>query len=341
MPNDYFTATGSPATRSSGSSSVIRALFTALQTAFDKFPSLTSKQNQVVHVNSGSTGLTSTSGFTFDGTTLTVPKIAAAEENSIAGIGTYSCRGLRGVNNSGTPNTQYDVVADEVVLITPSTGIPVRKTNTGTKTNNVSTAGPAAGGRDQAGAFSSSSWIHFYWIWDGTTLSTVSSATAPPTGPTLPSGYTHWAYIGAVYFDGSSHLTATYIRGSKVFYKAVQSALSGGTSTSYASVSLTSLVPSNALTFDLAGVVSGTFANNDWASISLTVSVDGTNNLGASSITAENVNSTQTLKVSGSLGELPNVSQTVYYIITPGIQASSANSASLNILSYRVPNGGE
>jgi trimeric autotransporter adhesin len=62
MANDYFVATGNPATRAAGSSAVMRAQFTDIEAAFDKLPDLTANANKVVVVNAGSTGLTVTAG---------------------------------------------------------------------------------------------------------------------------------------------------------------------------------------------------------------------------------------------------------------------------------------
>lgn len=160
--------------------------------------------------------------------------------------------GLVGANNVTTPNTQYDLSADLVALRNPSDGSFVARTNTGTLTNNTATAGPAANGRDQAGAFGASSWIHFYFIWNGTTLATVSSLTAPPTGPTLPTGYTHWAYAGAVRYNATPVLLPTIFRGSLAALvvddggeNRVLAAF--GTSTTLATVACASVIPPNAL----------------------------------------------------------------------------------------------
>ena len=259
---------------------------------------------------------------------------------------TYSVRGLTGVNNSGTPNTQYDFSADLVVLIN-SNGAPIRRTNTGTITNNVSTAGPAANGRDQAGAFSANSWIHFYFIWNGTTLATVSSATAPPTGPTLPSGYTHWAYIGAVRFNGSSQLYKTYIRGSRVTYQAGSVAsgqtyiVNNGSASSYTSVSMSSLVPPNALLVNLesSSYIGSISSSGTQSVIECDLSVDGTNTI-AGVFCVQNPGGTSGVIAVGSTQSIiPNVSQTVYY--RHANSNSGSNSIYITVQGYTVPNGGE
>src|ERR1044072_4542741 len=104
------------------------------------------------------------------------------------GAGSF-VKGASCTNNTGTPDTQFDLNAD-IVVLRGSDGNSVVRVAPGSITNNVSTAGPAANGRDQSGAFSASSWVHFYWIWNGTTIATISSTATQATGPTLPSGYT-------------------------------------------------------------------------------------------------------------------------------------------------------
>ena len=99
MPaNDYFTKTGWPSTGASGSSSDARAEIALIETGFVLLPDLTSVANRVVHVNAGSTALITTSGFTFDGTTLAVPAITATGAITLSGAvsvidGSFSIKG--------------------------------------------------------------------------------------------------------------------------------------------------------------------------------------------------------------------------------------------------------
>lgn len=241
-------------------------------------------------------------------------------------------KNLTGQNNSGTPNTQYDFAADEVVLTNNAGGFVLR-TATGTLTCNVLTAGPAANGRDQAGAFTAGSWVHFFFIWNGATLATIASASA--TAPTLPSGYTHYAYLGAVYFNGSSQLVTTRVRGSRVYYASPPSMLSGS-ATSETAINLATAVPPNASTGEaqlFAQIVTSAPANSDamirWAT--------GNNYVFQRSGSATS-DSTQGRTV---VFEFPNVGQSLFYLFTN--EANPGNitgrTAQLNILSYTIPNG--
>jgi hypothetical protein len=250
----------------------------------------------------------------------------------------YRVVGCNCANNSTTPNTQFDLDADLIVLA-DSNGYTHAIYDPGAAiTNNISTAGPAANGRDQAGAFSNSSWVHFYWIWNGTTLATISSATAPPTGPTLPSGYTHWAYAGAVYLGSGGTLTYTYIRGAVAYYRTLQSALSNGGATSETTISLAALVPPNATNIHL-------FIN---ARITASGGGVGGSNLmlrlvsGVGLIAQYSVDAI----VAGQGGNqgggllIPNVSQ-LYYLWQDYNANISARAATIYVAGYEVPNGGE
>lgn len=59
MPNEFFNASGTPSTGSSGSSAPIRSEFSAISSAFDKLPVLSGSASRIVAVNSTGTGLES------------------------------------------------------------------------------------------------------------------------------------------------------------------------------------------------------------------------------------------------------------------------------------------
>jgi hypothetical protein len=251
-------------------------------------------------------------------------------------LGAYQVRGLLGGNNAGSPTTQFDLSADAIVLRNPATGGVAVSTNVATITDDVTVAGPVANGRDQAGAFGASSWIHFYFIWNNTTLATIASATAPPTGPTLPTGYTHWAYAASVFFNGSSQLVSVRVRGAWIEYQSRQSILSGGAGTSETAVGLTSVVPPNALRVRVNAQLTIT-ASASASTGSLTLrylsgldlyqlAIAGIANGGQISETAEVT--------------FPNQAQNMYYL-TAISGGASAQSASLWALGYAVPNGSE
>lgn len=248
--------------------------------------------------------------------------------------------GLQGQNNVGAPTTQFDFAASNVTLRNPTTGATVVVNNTGTLTNNIALAGPAANGRDQAGAFTASQWLRFYFIWNPTTstLATISSSAAPSVGPTLPAGYTSWAYIGSVYFGSGSSLTPGNMRGSRFNYSAAAVAISGGVSVTPVAVPIPTLVPPEcgwfdiiinqlALTSSATGDYSINAAFTTQASSIFSVGFSGKGS--ASSVFSQ----------SGPSKQISNFGQTFTYSITIG--PGTGPSLTVYVSGYSMPNGGE
>ena len=67
MSNEYYNGGAVPAQGSPGSSSAMRAQFTAVMAGFDKLPQLSGNAGKVVVVNSAGDGLEATNTFTFNG----------------------------------------------------------------------------------------------------------------------------------------------------------------------------------------------------------------------------------------------------------------------------------
>jgi hypothetical protein len=249
--------------------------------------------------------------------------------------------GCNCANNSSTPNTQFDLDADYITLRNPTTGHCVTIANPGAAiTNNISTAGPAANGRDQAGAFSNSSWVHFYWIWNGTTLATISSATAPPIGPTLPSGYTHWAYAGAVYLDSGGALRRVYIRDNVISLAAAAQVLDASAqATTPTVIDLSEVVPPNAGNIEFTTRITVTATGGGAAATSASYQVLS----GSSMIPTPRVISG--VASGGGVSTLgfttPNVGQQLLYTLVDDVgSATSIRQLRLYVVSYTVPNGG-
>lgn len=260
-------------------------------------------------------------------------------------LGSYGVTGLLGANNAVTSTTQFDVSADIAVLRNPTDTPILIFSNTGTLTNNVLTAGPAANGRDQAGAFGANSWLHFYLIAkvDGSGLATLSSTVAPPTGPALPSTYTHWAYCGAVRFDASSHLIAMRLGGAMAFYDitdfgggGVNRLVNNGTALTMTALDASALIPPNSRTglftfwmaastasaspFGLLVRPTGAAQAGNYVSY---VTAPGGSVYAASAITRQ-------YPVSSA--------QSIDYMIDT---AGSGQGAIIDVVGYKMPNGGE
>lgn len=260
----------------------------------------------------------------------------AARINQLNSV--YGSRGLRAGNNPGSPTSQFDVSADIVVLRNPTDGTLATRTATGTLTNNIAVAGPAANGRDQSGVFPASNYVHFYFIWNGTTLATLSSLAAPSVGPTLPSGYTHWAYIGCVILTAGSAITSVTQRGSWVRYNARQASLVGGSATTETAIAVATLVPPNALNFELSLVELAASANGS-GTLDITLNIGvvaGSNMIGRHFGVAGVAAGTSQFTSPGSV-VLPNVNQNYYYSST--LTSGTGPSTTHNVVGYEIPNG--
>lgn len=151
------------------------------------------------------------------------------------------------LNVSQTSADAILFTADSVYV---ADGIPT----TGTLLKNVSvtpskaTAGPAANGRDQAGAFADNTWVYGYVILDPSTGTVAGLWSLSPTAPTMPTGYTQWALVHM------SNTTDTATGGflpqigtnRTILYTNNQSqclVLNAGNATGITSVSLTSRIP--------------------------------------------------------------------------------------------------
>lgn len=251
-------------------------------------------------------------------------------------VGTSMLVGARAVTVS---SLQYQMSAEIVALRNASNAIVIQA-NTGNISNNPSTAGPTANGRDQAGAFSNSSWMHFYFIWNGTTLATLSSASAPPTAPTLPSGYTHWAYFGSVYKDSSGNTSTVYQRGSNIYYGIDLTVATLSSNGSIIGTSLSAIIPPNALSFGIQGVANITSTAGGLADVSYfiySVSPGSIMMKYNSSLTGLGASQTQTLWTDHFI--VPNISGT----LTHAMNSASGTSPQVAVTCewYKIPNGGE
>jgi hypothetical protein len=260
--------------------------------------------------------------------------LSLATTSAVFGSNSYMQIGLTGRNNTTTPASQMDFAVTEITLRN-SVGQTVRIVN-GSATCNILTAGPAANGRDQAGAFSANSWIHFYWIYNRSTstLATIASTADPMTGPTLPSGYTYWAYICPVRYEGTPVLFLVLLRDSLVFYQNINATgltiLSNGLATTETVVSAAAVVPPNAVTMKLDYFFyTGTASANNTLYTAQLGSVSGVYQFGFQAYGVGTV----TVGQSGQI-DVPNVNQNLYYLNNAAYTALT-----LQVGGYSVANG--
>lgn len=230
-----------------------------------------------------------------------------------------------------------------------STSVICSLTATSSYSINTQTAGPVANGRDQAAVFGSTD-VHFYAITTGGTSTTAAGicSTRPPNiGPTLPAGYSAWAYLAsAKYSTASSAVGASMnVIGSHCYYATPPEVITTGVAVVETAVSLvptTAGVPSVALSYDLnlyrvSALSSSSGIADVTHSVRAVTGVDflklltfgGSNNLAGNS------------RIPGGSGQftLPNLNTApgFYYLHTITVGTSAALSAAL--VSYVVPNG--
>lgn len=146
-------------------------------------------------------------------------------------------RNLVVVNNNSNPAYQVDIDADEISTQNATGGFKLLSSVN--LTADITASG--ANGLDTGGE-GADSW---YFIWaiakaDGTTAGLLSlSATAP----TMPSGYTYKALLGAIK-NSSGDFLNLYQYGNKFYYQTKQNVLTNGNQSSYTAVDLSSFIPS-------------------------------------------------------------------------------------------------
>jgi hypothetical protein len=141
--------------------------------------------------------------------------------------------------------------------------------NTVSQSCNLLTLG--AGGLD-AGSIAANTWYATYLIYNPTTSTRAAIASLSYTGPALPSGFTHWAFMTSVRSNAGATLLLPFTKDNEaVFYAPAAStaipsdfpiALGNGAATSFTAVSLQALVPPNAKRAILGVTHSGTTAGS-------------------------------------------------------------------------------
>jgi hypothetical protein len=104
-------------------------------------------------------------------------------------------------NNSGTPASQIDVDADQVV-VTNGTSI-LTLFNVNLTINALAAVG--INGPDIA--IAADTWYHIFVIYNPTTATTAGILSQSPTAPTLPTDYTLYGFVGSVYRSGTTFFT--------------------------------------------------------------------------------------------------------------------------------------
>ncbi len=252
-----------------------------------------------------------------------------------APIVAYSVRNLQGENASGSGSSKYSFLADSITMVGTSTGFYV--TNVGTTTCDVLLSGPVVNGRDQSAVFTANQFLNFYWITDGVTVGLTVSSTAPPTGPTLPSGYKAWAYAAPIAYASSTSLASTHVSGPDIFWRTGQSLVTNGAATSFAALSASASVPPNATGFTVNAPYVGLLTPGAGGSAQGTIhwSLDGT--LDYSTSVYQSLGVTTGMLTPLADISFPNRNRTIYYYTQ--VIVGSSPVVTLNVCRYRVSNG--
>lgn len=136
-------------------------------------------------------------------------------------VGGSSVRGLSMVNNPGTPSTQINISFQQACLVSAS-GTPaflgILSATIDLTTGTVTSIANGMDGESRP----ASGWIYIYAISTGSGMAGLASNTSPLAGaPTLPAGYSYYAYLGAMRCDSSSNLLQSQQLGPNAVYTVV------------------------------------------------------------------------------------------------------------------------
>lgn len=122
--NDYYNHSGIPATGSPGSSSQMRAEFSAIESGFSSLPNLTGNANKAVVVDGGGTSLTVTTGglalggnFTISGAFATTLTVTTSTNVTLPASGTLATRATA----ETFTNKLYEFPATQVTSLNANT----------------------------------------------------------------------------------------------------------------------------------------------------------------------------------------------------------------------------
>lgn len=203
------------------------------------------------------------------------------------------------------------VNADEVVLKDSSSAVYLATSVS--LTANIAASG--ANGLD-TGAEASSTWYYVWIIYNGTTVAALLSTSS--TAPTMPSGYTYKALVGAVRNDGSSNFIRFWQHDRRYSIATQNIFTAQALTTSYASQSISAAVPA------IARFVSGT-AGGTVSSSGFTIAIAGdANGVGAQYIgNATHSTALDSYVGAGSFSDIPLITAQTIYIKARGTAAEN------------------
>lgn len=163
----------------------------------------------------------------------------------VVAVSNASVNGVSIANNAGTPNTKIDITFTRACLVS-AVGAPVFTTSGAfTIDLTVGTVTSTANGMDGESR-PASGWVYLYVISSGSGSAGLGTTISPLSGlPTLPAGYSFYAYVGAMRCDGSSNLLRSIQKGRDAQYQALVS-MATGSAAVWTAIAVASFVPATA-----------------------------------------------------------------------------------------------
>ena len=282
----------------------------------------------------GATNRTKKVRFEVDGLTTATTRVVTVPDQDFTLNTTgalASGRNIASRTNSVTPNTKFDITADEIILKDTSNNIFVARSVNVT----VDFAGTGANGID-TGTQQASTW-YYGWVIakaDGTIAGLGSTSNSAPT---MPSGYVYKALVTAVRSDGSTQFIKYRQVGNKIYFESAQNVLNSAVvGTTETTVSLSSFVPPNALEANINAYGQATASGAGPIGSTAVIRVIS----GSTYSSAQISQTTSNASAFGYVVNVENVSQQIFVLF--GNATNFANSTYIvDVLGFKLPLGGE
>ena len=238
---------------------------------------------------------------------------------------------ITGQNNATNPNYQFDWNAD-LFVVSDSNGSSVKLT---TVDVTVDITASGANGLD-TGSEANSTWYYGHIIYNPTTDTVAGLLSLSWTSPTLPSGYTFSAPIGAVYNASDGNFRPCDQDGLSVLWRTYGRVVSSGTESSPTATSVGSFAPP---IFKLATVQAsarGTVGASGSASSWLNLGITSTTVFSQPFIGVANA----LFSCGASFNVVNKNSGAFYYYFTPTTNVGSI-AIDVDILGFTLPIGGQ
>ena len=122
---------------------------------------------------------------------------ASGSASALAGYGQSAFYGLVVQNNGGTPTTKIDVTCTLATVANPQ----LQNVSFKNVSITINSAANGANGLDSGSMAAAANWYYVYLISNGNAVAGLLSLNA--TSPTLPTGYTYYARVGAMQTDAT------------------------------------------------------------------------------------------------------------------------------------------